>query len=349
MKAVRWHARHDVRYERIPEPPSPGAGEVMVEVAYCGICGSDVHEYLYGPTQVPTAPHPLTGRRAPVVLGHEVAGWVAETGPGARFPAGTPVVLNALEWCGRCRQCLAGAAQRCEILGHIGMSADGGLARFLTVPAEMAVAVPASLPLDVAALAEPFAVAAHAICRAGDPAGRRCLVLGAGTIGLATALLLREAGNEVFVADADSHRLAAAAEHGFGELGAASQSPDLVFECAGGQTAPGAALQLVAPGGLVVLTGLPGDLSQVDARDLVLRELRVTGSVGHVVDPDLTSAISYLTAHPSQARRLITAVVPLAETVRGGLDRLSGPDRRSHTKVLVQVAGDVTTEVTGKR
>jgi (R,R)-butanediol dehydrogenase/meso-butanediol dehydrogenase/diacetyl reductase len=342
VRAVRWHARLDVRYEQVPDPPVPGPGEIKVEVAFCGICGSDVHEYLAGPRQIPAAPHPLTGRCPPVVLGHEVAGWVADAGPGARLPIGTPVALNALEPCGRCRQCQAGAAERCEILGHIGISADGGLADFATVPGDMAVPLPAGLPLDVAALAEPFAVAGHAVAQAGQPLGRRCLVLGAGTIGLATALLLRQAGNQVSVGDIDSRRLAAAAELGLPAAGPDEVAADFVFECAGTATAPGEALRRAAPGGLVVLTGLPVSLSQVDARDLVLRELRVAGSVGHLVDPDLTSAVRYLAGHVSQARRLITSVVPLADTVKCGLECLSGPERNRHTKVLVQVASDAS-------
>src|SRR4051794_29492354 len=202
MRAVRWHARGDVRFEDVADAPTPGPTEVRIRVAWCGLCGSDVHEYRAGPFQIPLRPHPVTGRCAPIVLGHEVSGWIDRVGAEVTgLTAGELVSLNALIPCGRCDQCVQGAAQRCVPFGHIGMSADGGLADLLTVPAEMVVPVPPGTGADVAALGEPFAVALHAIARAERPAGQRCIIVGAGAIGLAVALVLRAAGNKVTVLD----------------------------------------------------------------------------------------------------------------------------------------------------
>jgi len=340
MNAVRWHARGDVRYEWVPDPLPPGEGELRVEVAYCGLCGSDVHEYTSGPAQIPTSPHPLTGCSAPIVLGHEVSGRVSAVGAGVDLAIGTAVVLNALEPCGRCDACVQGALERCEILGHIGISADGGLAESLNVPLAMVVPLPDGISLDVAALAEPFAVAAHALGQAGYPRGQTCAVLGAGAIGLATALLLRDLGNVVVIGDSDSARLQIPAALGFEPLDYDTSGYSTVFECAGAPGAVRDAIQLTASGGLTVLAGLPIDNVEIDVRDLVLREVRLIGSVGHLVDPDLTHAVRFLADHATEARALITAVIPLQVAVSQGLDLLAGPGRNSHVKVLVEVFGE---------
>lgn len=337
MKAVRWHARHDVRLEEIPDAPPPGPGEVRIDVAYCGLCGSDVHEYLHGPDQIPTTEHPTTGSRAPVVLGHEVSGWIADVGPGVDLPRGALVALNALEPCGVCRSCQGGAPQRCVALGHIGLSVDGGLAEQLTVPAEMVLLAPEGLSAQLTALAEPFAVAMHAVSRAGTPCGQRCLVLGAGAIGLAIALVLRELGNDVCVADIDQDRLQAARDLGLLPHDPRTSAPTTVFECAGAAQAPAEAMRRAAPGGLVVLCGLPERLSEIDVSDVVMRELRIIGSVGHLTDPDLRDALDLLVRQQDAARQLVSAVVPLSDAVGGGLDILGGPERSRHTKILVEI------------
>jgi len=340
MRAVRWHGRGDIRYEVVPAAPPPGPGEIRIRVAWCGLCGSDLHEYRSGPFQIPLRPHPVTGRSAPIVLGHEVSGWVADRGPGVAGPAeGQLVGLNALVPCGQCGQCRQQAPQRCALFGHIGMSADGGLADALTVPAEMVVPAPAGTDPEVAALAEPFAVAMHAIAQAGHPADQRCTVLGAGAIGLAAALVLRAAGNLVTVADVSAQRLAHAAELGLRGLPIADAEPaPAVFECSGAAAAPATAIALTEPGGLIVFAGLPESPVTLDLKPLVLREIRTVGTVSHRTEADLVPALAFLAAHAETARRLITARIPLADTVPRGIEALAAPDRRQ-CKILVHVAG----------
>jgi (R,R)-butanediol dehydrogenase/meso-butanediol dehydrogenase/diacetyl reductase len=339
MRAVRWHARGDVRFEDVPDAPRPGPAQIRIRVAWCGLCGSDVHEYRSGPFQIPLRPHPVTGRCAPVVLGHEVSGWVEETGDDGDGPApGDLVSLNGLIPCERCAQCVRGAPQRCVAFGHIGMSADGGLADWLTVPAEMVVKAPPGTDPEVAALAEPFGVAMHAIAQAGRPTDQRCTVIGAGAIGLAVALVLREAGNTVTAVDVAAERLHHAASLGLDTAspGAATPAP-VVFECSGAAEAPASAIAMTEPGGLIVFAGLPESPSTVDWKPLVLRELRTVGTVSHRTQADLVPAMAFLAAHPAQARRLVTARIPLDATVPLGIEALAGPDRRRHGKILVRV------------
>jgi (R,R)-butanediol dehydrogenase/meso-butanediol dehydrogenase/diacetyl reductase len=338
MRAVRWHGPGDVRVETVPDAPAPGPGEVRIAVAWCGLCGSDVQEYRDGPHQIPARrPHPVTGRRAPLVLGHEVSGRVTDAGPGVTgLPAGTLVALNALIPCGRCRECRTGVWHLCPDFGHIGMSADGGLADRLTVPAAMAVAAPAGLDAETAALAEPFAVARHLLTRAGAPRGRRCLVVGAGSIGLAAALMLRADGNAVTVADRPG-RLAPARALGLAEHDAGPV--DTALECSGTAAGFTLACGAVRPGGTVGLAGLPAAPVPFDVSAAAHRELTVAGSMSHQTDADLRPALDFLAAHARAARTLITGRVTLETAVTDGLDVLAGPQRGRHTKILVQAGG----------
>jgi (R,R)-butanediol dehydrogenase/meso-butanediol dehydrogenase/diacetyl reductase len=341
MRAVRWHARGDIRLDEVPDPPRPGPGEIGVRVAWCGLCGSDVHEYRSGPFQIPLRPHPVTGRQAPIVLGHEVSGWVEESGPGVPGPVvGDLVSLNGLIPCGRCPQCRRHAPQCCVSFGHIGMSADGGLADRLTVPAEMVVAAPPGADPEIAALAEPFAVAMHAIAQADRPADQRCVIIGAGAIGLAVALVLREAGNAVTVLDIAAERLRHASALGLTTVSSAAAAGPaaVVFECSGASEAPSAAVRLAEPGGLIVFVGLPEAPSTLDFKPLVLRELRTVGAVSHRTQADLVPALSFLAGHAAHARRLITARIPLEATVADGIEVLASSAARRHGKILVRVA-----------
>lgn len=342
MLAVRWHARRDIRVERVPRPPLPRAGELALAVRWCGICGTDVHEYLAGPAVVPVEPHPGTGRRAPITLGHEVSARVSAVGADVDgFAVGDLVVLDALLPCATCGSCRRGDPHLCERLGHIGMSADGGLGEFLTVPATMAVVVPAGVREDHAALAEPLAVAMHAVGLAGDVDGP-AIVLGAGAIGLCVAALLRDAGRAVRVLDPAAPRRDRATALGFDtdEPGAAVgvERAALVVECSGAAAAVTLAPTLARSGGIVVVAGLPTEPVPMDVADLVLREVRVQGSMSHVRERDLRPAVAFIAAHPDLAEALITARIDLAHTVRDGLDVLADAASSAHTKILVRVA-----------
>jgi (R,R)-butanediol dehydrogenase/meso-butanediol dehydrogenase/diacetyl reductase len=342
MKAVVWHGRRDVRYGDVPDAPDPGPGEVRVRVAWCGICGSDLHEYLHGPFVIPTRPHPTTGRCAPVVLGHEISGVVESVGVGVGgIDVGRPVALNALIPCGDCDMCRAGRPVLCRILAHLGQSADGGLAEAVTVPADMVVTAEADVPLDLLALAEPLAVAWRCVRRAGLRRGDRLLVLGAGPIGLAVAQVARLVHDcRVTVADVADARLRMARGTGLDTLDPTGDRPSAewshVVDCTGSPQALGTALDLLAPGGTVLLAGLPPRPSELDVARLVLREATVGTALGHTVPEDLTPAVRLLEQGLISADTLVTDRIRLADTVELGLETLAGPDRDHHLKVLVK-------------
>jgi (R,R)-butanediol dehydrogenase/meso-butanediol dehydrogenase/diacetyl reductase len=186
MLAVRWHARGDVRVEEVPPPAPPGPGELQLQVRWCGICGTDLEEWLSGPVFIPAAvPHPLTGARAPLILGHEFAGVVIAVGAGVTGPLpGQRVAVDTIVSCGSCHWCQRGEVTRCPALGALGLHGDGGLAELCNAPARMCLPVPDTVADDEAALAEPLAVAVRALRRGGLRPGERVAVVGAGTVGL---------------------------------------------------------------------------------------------------------------------------------------------------------------------
>jgi (R,R)-butanediol dehydrogenase/meso-butanediol dehydrogenase/diacetyl reductase len=159
MRAAVWHGRKDVRVETVPVPPSPQPGWVKIEVIWCGICGSDLHEYLAGPIFIPaSAPHPLTGKQGSVILGHEFTGTVVEVGEGVTtLRVGDLVAPDACQHCGVCGPCLAGRYNVCEKLAFTGLHNDGAFAKYVNVPAELCYILPAGVGAEAGAVIEPLA------------------------------------------------------------------------------------------------------------------------------------------------------------------------------------------------
>src|SRR5690606_13279106 len=244
MRALRWHAPLDLRIEDVPVP-TPAPGEVLVKVDRTGICGTDLEAYLEGSVGIPVSePHPLSGKAAPLVLGHEIVGTVVETtddGP----PVGTRVYPDTMFGCGSCWWCLRHQETLCPRLAASGLQADGGLAEYFVAKGRTCVTIPDHVPTDVAAFAEPVSVAARAVSKAGDLVGQTVVVVGAGVIGLLVAQVALGAGTVgVLAVDPVPDRRALAES-----FGATSCAPDdaaaavaeftggrggdVVFECSG--------------------------------------------------------------------------------------------------------------------
>src|SRR5438876_9726969 len=173
MRALRFHAARDLRIENVAEPPAPGASEVLVRVASCGICGTDLHEYVAGPIVTPVEPHPLTGAQIPQILGHEFAADVVATGAGVTSVVeGDRVAIMPLAYCGRCAYCRRGLQHLCATMGCVGLShAWGGMAEFATVAEYQVVRLPETVDYRQGALIEPTAVASYGVERAGVAPG----------------------------------------------------------------------------------------------------------------------------------------------------------------------------------
>jgi (R,R)-butanediol dehydrogenase/meso-butanediol dehydrogenase/diacetyl reductase len=284
MRAVRWHARDDVRLDDVPTP-APGPGEVVLRVEAAGICGTDLDEVRFGPVTVPVRPHPVSGRSAPMTLGHEIVGVVAEVGAATGLAVGTRVAPWPSGPCGRCRECLADHANRCPSTVALGMSTDGGMADFVLVRADRCVPIEPEAEPERAVLVEPYAVVLRAL-RHVAVAGRRVAVVGIGALGLCLVDATVRAGASAVVAVSRSAASRAVAlEAGASAVAAledaAGVDAEIAFETGGVDATVAASITAVRRGGTVVVLGGHVRPTPIDLLDLTVREIALRGSVSH--------------------------------------------------------------------
>jgi L-idonate 5-dehydrogenase len=339
LRACVVHGAGDLRVDEI-EPAGPGAGEVAVDVAFGGICGSDLHYYHEGRVGDFLV-------REPMVLGHEVAGRVAAAGDGADAPpAGTPVAIHPATPCDACRECREGHRNVCAQTRYLGSAArlphvQGGFAQRIVIPAAQIRPLPPGLSLRVAALAEPLSVALNAVRRAGDVRGRRVLVTGAGPIGCLVVAALRQAGAaEIIASDlvdealALAVRLGATASVRAGDAGGWPDAVDVAIEASGSPAGLADCVRTVRRAGRVVMLGmLPhGDVG-FPASTVITREIELVGAFRF--DAEFDDALALL-ASGLDVEPVVTHVVPLAEA-RAAFD-LAG-DRTLASKILLDLEG----------
>lgn len=331
MLAARWHGRRDVRVEEVPIP-QPRPDQVLVAVEWCGICGTDLEEYREGPVSIPQGTvHPLTGKSAPLALGHEIVGRVARPAEDGSGPAeGAAVIPDVVLGCGECWWCRRHEEGLCAKGAVVGLHTDGGLSEYVVARASSCVVVPDGLGLDVAALAEPTSVAVRALRKVASPIGSSLLVLGAGTIGLLVMQVARTSGfGTVIAVDPQESRLELAlrlgADHALNpqEAGPLAETltrglgPDVVAECTGIRGQGRNASRLVRRGGTVLLVGIHGRDEPLDLLDAVLGEKRILGSAAHLWDEDVLTAVDLLARGRVDGRPLLTNQVGLTEVDRG--------------------------------
>lgn len=321
MRALRWHARLDVRLEEVDPPPPPPPGQLQVRVLSCGICGTDTEEFKEGPLFVRAGgPHPLTGRAAPITLGHEVCGVVVAAGPlSPTGLLGQVVAVDGLITCGACWACREHKVNLCEQLASIGFSADGGLAAALNVPALGCVPLKPGVPPDIGALAEPLAVAVRALRQGRFVAGERVAVVGGGAVGqLAAQASLALGAKEVVLVEADALRRASAAQSGLPSVVEPSQAgqagADVVVECSGSPAGVATALSAARPTGRVVIVTITSQSPPVSLLDLVRGERELVGSLSHVYDEDFAAAVELINTG-GVGERLPRVTVSLDESV----------------------------------
>ena len=336
MLAAVFHGRRDIRVEEWPTPPPPPPGWVTIAVSCCGICGTDTDEYVRGPVVIPIQPHPLTGAKAPLVLGHEGTGTVVATGPGVSIALGARVGMENSVGCEKCEACLSGNRQLCAQLAVIGLMLDGALAEQVNVPASMCAALPRDLPDEAGALAETLSVGMRAVRQAGTIVGVDVKVFGAGTIGLMTAQVARAAGaRSVTVRDPSASRLARAEAMGFEASPPAGGSrAALVFECSGSAQGLSDALAATAKRGTTIVLGVHNEPRQIDVLEMLMDERVIRTSLSHGMFDDYMPAIGLLREGKVDIAPLITDRVSLEHTVDQGFEPLvENPDR--HLKVLI--------------
>ena len=327
MRALRFHAARDLRIEELDEPGAPGPGDVVVRVATCGICGTDLHEYVAGPIVTPVEPHPLTGAQNPQILGHEFSGEVVAAGSAVTsVREGDRVAIMPLAYCGSCAYCRRGLQHLCATMGCVGLShAWGGMGALATVAEYQVVRLPDAVSYEQGALIEPTAVAAYGVERAGVQPGDRVLVTGAGPIGALAALCAHGAGAAtVYVSEPNAARRARAEALGVAVVVDPTDvdvpaflheetdglGVDVAIECSGHPNGFNAAIASLRRRGTLAQTGLFVGEAQVEPMLWSLNDLSIIGTWCYWVY-DFDRIAAQIGAGGLPVERVITSTVGL--------------------------------------
>lgn len=315
MRAAVLKEADTIDVTSIPVPELPD-GWALVKTEYTGLCGTDF-SILHGT-------HPRA--RFPLVMGHEIAGVVSVSTPGA--PAvGTRVVIEPLISCGSCAACRRGDTHVCRELGLYGIDVPGSLAEYIAVPADTLIEVDASVPALQAVLAEPLAVAVHAVERSGLSRGDRVAVFGAGPIGILTALVARHHGAEVvLVSEPSAERREIARSLGFPVTEenpvatirerTSNEGADYVFDTAGHPAVASVMPRATRVHGTIVVVGVYKTPPTLDLQAVSFSELTVIG-VRVYTRADMERAVELITQGALGLDRLPIEVFPLSRTADG--------------------------------
>lgn len=308
-----------LRVESVPDP-QPGRSELVVKVDYCGICGTDLHATRPGLTSA------CSGR----ILGHEFVGEIVEVGPAAEggWQRGERVCAMPFIGCGRCLPCAAGRFFECMHKKVSGVDAQGGFAEYVATGCRETLRLPDTLDLRAAALIEPLAVGIHAVRIARVPAGARVLVIGAGPIGLTTALWCRFFGaRDVVVSERIASRAALAkqmgathvlqADPGAGAEGllqqyldAAGAPPDVIFECVGAPGLLQQCIEMAAFGSRIVPVGVCEQPDSIMPFFGLVKELQIRFAMAYNRE-DFETCIAMLGAGRIDVSPMVTDIVSL--------------------------------------
>ena len=323
-------------------PATPAPGEVAIRVAYCGICGTDMHVF-----------HGNMDARVGLnrIVGHEMSGVVDAVGDGVSDIApGTKVVVRPLDHCGDCPACNAGHQHICHKLKFLGLDTDGAMQNIWCVPAHTVHKLPADMRLDHAALIEPLAVACHDVRMSNLQPGEDVVVIGGGPIGILVAMAARDAGGNVVVSEVNENRLAIAAKLGFDTVNPAQQDlpatinartgdkgADVVFEVSGSQPGVDAMTQVAATRGRIVMVAIHAQKPTIDMFQFFWRELQLIGT--RVYEPsDYEKAIEVVANGGIDADTVITNVTDLSNIQQAFEDLDASP---TALKSLIKI-GDLT-------
>lgn len=349
MKAALFFAARDIRVEDVDAPGDPGRGEVLIEPAWCGICGTDLHEYLDGPIVTPKDPHPLTGAELPQILGHEYSGTVLAVGPDVtNVKAGDRVSGMPLISCMKCYHCIRGDQHLCQTMACTGLSYQwGAIAEMAIVPGYQLTVIPDNLTLQQGALLEPAAVALYAVERARLKGGDTVLISGLGPIGALAAMAARALGaGRVFAVEPNPHRAARADDVGVDQV--IPVGPELAntvidltegigvdasIECSGTEAGFNSGVDSVRPQGTVVQAGLHTGMASVDPMKWCLKDLHIEATWAYPIQ--VWPRVSRLVATRSlPVEKVVSSEIDIAHVVEEGFDRLVDPSG-TESKVLV--------------
>lgn len=355
MKALRFHAAKDLRLDDLEPLPAPGPGQVAIRNRFVGICGTDLHEYAYGPIFIPKEPHPCTGASGPQVLGHEFGGVVTAIGAGVSHVAvGDRVSVQPLIM-PRKGDYFAdrGLFHLSPQLALAGLSwASGGMAEAALLNDYNVVKIPDTLSDEEAALVEPTAVAVYACDRGAVVAGNSVLVTGAGPIGILTLLAARAFGaTRLFVSDLNDTRLQLAQRIVPGvitlnprrdNIGEAIRAEteggvgcDVALECVGNEKALQSCLDAVRKQGTIVQVGLHPGNSGLNWFDVTFKDVDLRGSWAYPTHL-WPRVIGLIASGAIPAKQVVTRKIRLEEAITDGFDALLDP-AGTQLKILIDL------------
>jgi (R,R)-butanediol dehydrogenase/meso-butanediol dehydrogenase/diacetyl reductase len=353
MKALRFHGRKDLRVDDVEDPASCGPHQVLVKNSYCGICGTDLHEYLHGPIQIPQKPHPFSNAVVPLILGHEFSGVVEKVGsdvqnvrPGDHVSI-QPNVIPGGDYYDR-----RGWSHLSDNLSVVGLSYPwGGMAERCLVYDYNVAKLPPEVSDEQGAMIEPAAVAVNAIENGDLKAGDTILITGGGPIGALVGMAASAAGaSKIFLSEPNPIRREFLASWNVftGIYDPLSQDVptlvrqetesgvgvDVAVECVGNEKALATCMDAVRRRGTVVQIGLPTRPASIDLHKLVTKDLTYRGSWAYK-NTAWPKVIGLVASGKLPVEKAITGKVKLDAAVRQGFDALAAPDS-AHIKILVE-------------
>jgi len=316
---------------------APGKDEVQVKIAFCGVCGTDLHIFHGVMDQRVSMPH---------IMGHECSGEIAQIGANVKdLKIGDKVVVRPLGPCGECAACKVGNSHICYNLNFLGVDTAGAMQSHWIVPAETIHKIPDDLSLEYAALIEPLAVACHDVARGRVAEGEKVVVIGGGPIGVLVALVARSAGAEVVISEVNQFRVDFAEKLGLKAVNpmenpieeyvlewTGGAGADVVFEASASK--PGAAVMTRLPRarGRIVVVGIFGQAPEIDLKAFFLRELEMVGARVYERE-DYDKAIRLAASGDLPLKEIITKIEPMSELQRV-MTELSSRDSNA-MKVLI--------------
>ncbi|GIP31613.1 zinc-binding dehydrogenase [Paenibacillus sp. J2TS4] len=337
MKTLVYEGNHTLVLKE-NEVPEVAVGEVLIRVAYTGICGTDMHIWHDGMARV----------KPPVILGHEFSGVIERTGsPDSAYKPGDRVVVEPLITRGTCPACVTGNYNVCTTLKLIGVDTDGGMAKFVKAPEHKLFRLPNSVSLRHAALVEPLSVGVHMVRTAAIQQGQNVLITGGGPIGLIVASIAKLHGANVYVSEINPYRIGKAEELGFqvlnpkeGKVGdrlrtlTNGKGADASFEATGTQFGITDCIDATGIKGMVVIAGLPKKPPEIDTNAVVVKELNIRGSRVYKSE-DYQYALELMESGRFDPEPFVSRIIGLDEVIEAGFKSIDRGD--PVVKILVQL------------
>ncbi|KAF1816931.1 L-iditol 2-dehydrogenase [Eremomyces bilateralis CBS 781.70] len=351
MKAAQFHGARDIRISSVPVP-TPKSNQVLVDIEWCGICGSDLHEYLKGPLVIPTEenPHKITGEALPVTLGHEFCGRISWAPDGSELKVGQPVMVDPRLYCTSCLQCENTRTNMCQQWGFLGLSGTGGgLSETVAVDANACHVLPEGVDLRFAALIEPLTVARHALKSSGLKfESLSVLVLGGGPVGVAVAMDLKVHGtHQIIVSEPSLNRRNQVAKYCDAALDpmealiadecrklTGGTGVDVVFDCAGVMPALRTGFDALRNQGTYVNVAGWGSPLTVPMEFFQLKEIVFRASMSYDEEDFVEVVKDFTTGRFPAVEDMVTSRIKLEDVAQRGFEELV-QNKDYHIKILV--------------